>query len=121
MQKDLREANVRFVRVETERNDADKEARRFGAELKKSRLAEQEAITKLQDMSKLYKAEKSLRMREQRARRSGSRNGAAGWKGQWAQTGRGPRIQLKYAQGRRDSGRLGAAGTSPRWYLAPHG
>ena len=69
MQKDLREANVRFVRVETERNDADKEARRFGAELKKSRLAEQEAITKLQDMSKLYKAEKSLRMREQRARR----------------------------------------------------
>ena len=34
MQKDLREANVRFVRVETERNDADKEARRFGAELK---------------------------------------------------------------------------------------
>ena len=69
MQKDLREANVRFVRVETERNDADKEARRFGAELKKSRLAEQEAITKMQDMSKLYKAEKSLRMREQRARR----------------------------------------------------
>ena len=55
------------MRVETERNDADKEARRFGAELKKSRLAEQEAITKLQDMSKLSPA-KILRMREQRAR-----------------------------------------------------
>jgi hypothetical protein len=69
MQKDLREANVRLVRVETERNDADKEARRFGNELRKSRTAEQEAITKAQDISKLYKAEKSLRTREQRARR----------------------------------------------------
>ena len=69
MQKDLRDSNVRLVRVETERNDADKEARRFGNELRKSRAAEQEAITKAQDISKLYKAEKSLRTREQRARR----------------------------------------------------
>ena len=69
MQKDLRESNIRVIRVETERNDADKEARRFGSELKKARKQAEDAVAKKEDTNKLYNAEKKLRNQEQRARR----------------------------------------------------
>lgn len=67
--KALRETKERILRLETERAEADKTARRFGEELRKSRQKEKTAIDKLNEVTKMHRAEKSLRLQEARGRK----------------------------------------------------
>ena len=67
--KALRETKERILRLETERAEADKTARRFGEELRKSRQKEKMATDKLAEVTKMHRAEKSLRLQEARGRK----------------------------------------------------
>ena len=66
--KNLREAKERVLRLETERAEADKQARRFGEELRKARQKTQVNQQKLQEVTKMHRSEKELRLREARGR-----------------------------------------------------
>jgi hypothetical protein len=66
--KDLREAKERILKLETERAEADKQARRFGEELRKERNRVEESKKKLNEVSKMHRSEKELRLREARGR-----------------------------------------------------
>ena len=64
----LRETKERILRLETERAEADKQARRFGEELRKSKNKYQNNQQKLNEVTKMHRAEKELRLREARGR-----------------------------------------------------
>ena len=66
---DIKSAKTRLIRVEIERDEAEKEARRFGVELRKMKSVTKKTIVKLDGLKKLSSSEKLLRNREQRAKR----------------------------------------------------
>ena len=64
----LRETKERILRLETERAEADKQARRFGEELRRAKNKSNENVKKLTEVTKLHRSEKELRLREARGR-----------------------------------------------------